>query len=108
MAEIEDKTRLVAYCGLYCGGCGSYKKGRCKACKMDGGFSRCQVRKCCTELNYQSCAECDKYLNCKTLDNFIAKIFAFIFRSDRKGNLGQIKEMGIEQWAREQVASGEK
>ncbi len=39
---------------------------------------------------------------------FIAKIFAFIFRSDRKGNLGQIKEMGIEQWAQKRAASGEK
>lgn len=108
MAEIVDKTHLVAYCGLNCGSCGSYKKGKCKTCKDGGGFSRCKVRKCCIELNHLTCAECEKLENCKTIDNFISKIFALIFRSDRKGNLRQIREMGLEKWIEEQAASGKK
>lgn len=108
MADTIDKTQLVAYCGLYCGSCGSYKKGKCKTCKDGGGFSRCKVRKCCAELNYQTCAECEKLENCKTVDNFISKIFALIFRSNRKGNLHQIREIGLEKWVEEQAASGKK
>ncbi len=108
MPDIDEKTQLVAYCGLYCGSCGSYKKGKCKTCKDSGGFSRCKVRKCCIELNYQTCAECGKFLECKTLDNFISKIFALVFRSDRKGNLRQIQETGIKTWAEDQATAGKK
>ena len=96
MVITEDKTQLVAYCGLYCGNCGAYKKGRCKACKDGGGFSSCKVRLCCVDREYQSCGECEEYLDCKMLNNFISKIFGFIFRSDRKGALGAIREVGIE------------
>ena len=105
MAETVDKTQLVAYCGLYCGNCGSYKKGKCKTCKDGGGFTRCQVRKCCVELNYQTCAACEKLKNCRTLDNFISKFFAFIFRSNRKGNLREIREIGLEKWVEEHNSS---
>lgn len=108
MVTTEDKTQLVAYCGLHCGSCGSYRRGRCKSCKGGGGFSRCKVRICATEKSYQTCAECADFMTCKTLSNFISKIFAFIFRSDRKGNLQGIRELGIEKWASERAVSGKK
>ncbi len=106
MAEMADKTQLVAYCGLYCGGCGRYKKGKCKACKLGGGFSRCKVRICATDRGFQSCAECAEVIECKEFNSFISKVFAFIFRSDRKGSLAQIRDMGIEKWAEERDVSG--
>lgn len=101
----QENTKLIAYCGLYCGTCGSYKKGKCKSCKDDGGFSRCKVRKCCIELHYQTCAEYGKLADCKTLDNFISKIFAMVFHSNRKGNLKQIREMGLEKWVEERTSA---
>lgn len=104
----ESKSQLVAYCGLFCGGCGSYTRGRCKGCKDGGGFSSCKVRICSIDREYRSCAECEEVLDCKKLNNFISKVMAFIFRSDRKGNLQGIKEMGIERWAEERSASGKK
>ena len=108
MSEIEDKTQLVAYCGLYCGGCGGYKKGKCKACKLDGGFGSCKIRKCCVERGYRVCAECEVYPDCGMLNNFISKILSFVFRSNRNGNLKEIQEIGIEKWAEEREASGKK
>ena len=108
MTTAEDKTRLVAYCGLYCGNCGAYKRGRCRACLMGGGFSSCKVRECCIEKDYKNCAGCDEYLECRILNSFIARIFGFIFRTDRKANLQGLKEMGIEKWAEEMAASGKK
>ena len=102
----EDTVRLVAYCGLYCGNCGSYKRGRCKGCLDGGGFSSCRVRASCIEKGYRTCAECDEYLDCRILHNFISKIFSFIFRKDRKASLRAIREQGIEAWAQEMAATG--
>jgi len=32
MKTITSNAELVAYCGLYCGACGAYLKGRCPGC----------------------------------------------------------------------------
>lgn len=99
---LEGKD-LVAYCGIYCGGCGGYKKGRCKGCKDGGGFKSCPVRICCQERNYETCAECDQLLGCKKLDNFIASLFSFIFRQlPRIEKIKRIKEIGIEAYIKSQ------
>lgn len=98
---LEGKD-LVAYCGIYCGECGAYKKGKCKGCKEGGGFSRCAVRICCKERSYATCAECDEFLTCKKLDNFIARAFAFIFHQPpRIEKVKRIKEMGIDVYIKE-------
>ncbi len=108
MIDVEDKTQLVAYCGLYCGGCGGYKRGKCKACKSGGGFSSCKIRKCCIEREIRSCAECAECMNCKVLNNFISKIISFVLRSNRMGNLKGIRELGIDKWAEQRSVSGKK
>jgi len=102
----ENTAHLVAYCGLYCGNCGSYKRGRCRGCLDGGGYSSCKARACCLEEGYRTCAACDEYLECRKLHNFISKIFGLIFRTDRKANLRAIREKGIETWAEEMAASG--
>jgi len=66
------------------------------------------VRKCATERKYLSCAECTEYPECRKLNNFVSKMFAIVFRSNRKGNLQEIQKMGIEKWAEERAASGKK
>lgn len=92
-----------AYCGLYCGGCGRYKKGRWKRCRDDGGYDSCKIRKCAKDRGYFTCAECGEFLECKKLDNFISKIFSFLFKSDRVGNLKEIKGIGVEKWSTQQA-----
>jgi len=64
------------------------------------------VRASCIERGYRSCAECDEYLDCRILHNFISKVFSLIFRTNRKANLRAIREKGIEAWAEEMAAAG--
>ena len=105
---VEDKTLLVAYCGLYCGNCGSYKKGRCKGCQDGGGFASCTLKKCCVESNFRTCAQCEEFIECRKLNNFMARIFSFLFRTDRMGNLKAINNLSIEKWVEEVSVSGRK
>ncbi len=61
-------------------------------------------RGCVLEREIATCAECTDFKNlkqCRKLNNLIAKIFGFIFRSNRIGNLERIREVAVEQFARE-------
>ena len=100
--EIAIDTNLIAKCGLYCGACKAYLKGKCPGCASKTNANWCGVRKCCIENSYQSCADCKKMEleDCKDLNNFMAKIFAFIFKSDRHACLKLIREIGYDQFAK--------
>ena len=103
---MSDPTEFVlAYCGLVCSNCGAYRKGKCKGCHSDKPMNKgCKVKPCAMEKNYKTCADCGDFTNlkeCRKLNNWISKIFAFIFRSDRIGNLCRIREIGIERFKEE-------
>ncbi len=58
-------------------------------------YKNCPVKKCNIEKGYFTCAECAEYEDlrkCKKLNNWISKIFGFIFRTDKLGNLERIRE----------------
>lgn len=100
---------LVAYCGLYCGECGKLKKGKCPGCAGNEKATWCKVRTCCIENNYHSCADCTQFENfedCKKLNNFVAKGFAIVFRSNRMKNLQKIKNDGRMAFAEEMTETG--
>ena len=96
---------IVAYCGLKCSDCGAYKKGRCKGCHSEKPMNKnCKIKVCTIEKNILTCAECTEFTDlkdCKKLNNFISKIFALIFKSDRLGKLNHIKEIGLENYKQE-------
>lgn len=97
MAKTQNST--VAYCGLYCGACGSFKKGKCPGCHENQKASWCQIRSCCKKEKILSCAECKSVSDpndCRKFNNFVSKIFAVLFRSDRRACIMQIREMGID------------
>ena len=99
MKPIVSDAGLVAYCGLYCGACGGYLKGRCPGCHGNTKAAWCKIRACCIERSYRSCAECADFrdpLMCRKYNNLISKVFGFLFRSDRVACIRQIKEIGIE------------
>lgn len=99
MKEIVSSPDLVAYCGLYCGACGSYLRGRCPGCHENAKASWCAVRSCCMQNEYASCADCKEFSDpneCKKFNNFISKVFGFIFRSDRAACIRQIATLGIQ------------
>ncbi len=102
MKEIVADTNNIAYCGLYCGACRKFLTEKCPGCQENEKASWCQVRTCCAENNFQSCADCtffDDPYDCKKLNNFMSKIFSVIFRSDRKSCLTCIKNEGYEKHA---------
>ena len=104
MEPIVADPKLVAFCGLYCGACGKHLKGKCGGCASNEKATWCKIRTCCIENSYTSCAGCDQFddvADCQKFNNFMAKLFGFIFRSDRKACIYRIKAIGIEQYAEE-------
>ena len=102
MREIVSNPELVAYCGLYCGACGAYRRDRCAGCHGNEKAAWCKIRSCCMENQYASCADCKEFENpndCKEFNNFMSKIFGFIFRSDRAACIKQIRDLGIQDHA---------
>ncbi|MDD2516527.1 MAG: hypothetical protein PHO80_06065 [Candidatus Gracilibacteria bacterium] len=93
---------LVAYCGLFCGECRAYKAGKCPSCAKNEKATWCKVKSCCENNKYKSCADCKTYSDpeeCKFFNNFFSKLFKFLFKSNRKGCICKIKEVGPEKYA---------
>jgi len=108
MKEIVSDPNLVAYCGLYCGACGAYLKGRCPGCHENSKAAWCKIRSCCREHGYASCANCEEFQDpqqCTKFNNFMSKVFAVIFRSDRAACIRQIRELGLQEHADRMAAS---
>ena len=65
------------------------------------GLTR-KIRKCCINKGYHTCAECEcDVRECKTYSNFISKVFALLFNSDRPACIRYIKEHGEIAYAEE-------
>jgi hypothetical protein len=109
MKPILVDPQLVARCGLYCGACGAYRRGRCPGCHDNHKATWCGVRKCCEENQCASCADCKTFTDpadCKKFNNFIAKLFGWIFRSDRRACILQIRKIGRQGHAVAMAATG--
>lgn len=107
MKDIVKDTNLIAYCGLYCGACGKYLKGKCPGCAKNEKASWCTVRKCCIESGQKSCLECKVYATaseCKKFNNIFSKLFGFIFGSDRQASIDYIKQFGYDAYAQEMTS----
>jgi hypothetical protein len=103
---------IVARCGLVCSNCGAFRRDRCGGCHSDKPmFSRCPVKACAVEKGCSTCAACESFPDlraCGKLNNFIARIFGFIFRSDRIGSLYRIREIGLDAFKAERHANRRK
>jgi hypothetical protein len=102
MKEIKADMSLIARCGLYCGACGRYLKEKCPGCAKNEKATWCGIRKCCAEKKYDSCADCSTYkdpMQCSLFNNFMSKLFGFIFRSDRKACIESIRKNGVKKYA---------
>lgn len=105
----EPRKELVAACGLYCGQCHRYKKGKCPGCADNVKATWCTVRRCTGERGYHTCAQCTEFADvqeCRKFNTIFAKFFALVFRSDRKASLQMISAMGAEDYAREMTRRG--
>lgn len=108
MKEITVDTKMIAACGLYCGGCKKYRMGKCPGCHKNEKASWCKIRKCCQRKGFHSCAECEMDVKlCSLHNNLIGKFFAFVFRSDRPACIQYIREHGEQSFAEEMTRRGE-
>jgi hypothetical protein len=108
MKPIVADVNLTAYCGLYCGACGACRRERCPGCRENKRAGWCKVRACCIEHGYSTCADCRIVADprdCSKFNNFIAKLFGLIFRSDRRACILQIREIGLQGHAERMAAS---
>lgn len=102
MRNVNVDRELIAACGLYCGACRKYIAGKCPGCSMNEKASWCKIRKCVRRHDFHTCAECNMDVTgCRTYSNFIGKIFAFLFRSDRPACIHYIREYGEQAFAEE-------
>ncbi len=106
MKEIVADKSLIAYCGLYCGACRSYLNDQCPGCAKNEKASWCKVRACCIDHQYASCADCKikELAECAEFNSFMAKVFAFIFNSNRSACVRQIRDVGYETFAQEMAS----
>jgi hypothetical protein len=99
MQKITADSGLVAYCGLYCGACGKFLRGKCEGCHNNAKATWCKVRSCNIERHTLSCAECVDYpnvKNCGKFNNAISKVIGFVLRSDRAACITQIRNLGVQ------------
>ena len=100
---MEINEKLVSYCGLNCGACPSFLKGKCKGCRGNTpdcavGFRSCKVKPCCVENGYNTCADCKKYQSvnsCKDYSSPLVRFGEFISQTSRGKCIEMIKKDGI-------------
>ncbi|MCX6235560.1 MAG: DUF3795 domain-containing protein [Bacteroidetes bacterium] len=105
--QIVTDKNLIAYCGLYCGACRTYLKGKCPGCLENVKATWCKTRRCAIENKYLSCADCTKvdFMACTKFNNFISRLFGVIFNSDRPACIKRIKEIGYDNYASEMATN---
>jgi hypothetical protein len=106
---VQNSAELIAYCGLYCGACGAFIKGKCAGCAKNVKASWCKVRECCIEKKYKSCADCGGFEDktaCGRLNNFVSRLIGLFTGSDRIKCVKKISELGPEAYAEFMSANG--
>lgn len=110
MEAIKVDADLVALCGLYCGACRSYKKGKCPGCRQNNKATWCKTRTCGLEKGFGSCADCDLFADpgkeCRKLNNPVAWVFSLLFNSNRAACLRRIRAVGRTDYAKEMATLG--
>jgi hypothetical protein len=100
--QIDKDEKLIAYCGLYCGACPTYIKGKCEGCRGDSSkcavlYKQCKVRPCCADNGFFTCADCTIYAStkeCKKYNPLLLKIASWVESSDRSKAIEMIKAKG--------------
>ena len=106
--ELVSDPRLVAYCGLYCGACGSYLKGRCPGCHENAKAGWCKVRTCCMDHAYHGCADCTSFpdpTDCRKFDNVVSRLIGLVLNSNRQACVLRVREIGRDAFAAEMTAA---
>jgi len=98
----STSEELIAYCGLYCKYCPAFMSGKCEGCRknsMKGSvlYKKCQVKPCCVENGFFTCADCTIYAStkeCKKYNPLLLKIASWVESSDRSKAIEILKTKG--------------
>ena len=70
----------IGCCGAYCKTCKAFCNDKCQGFKVgyqDGSRdikkAKCKMKVCCIEKGLNSCADCEKYDTCETIQGFYSK-----------------------------------
>jgi hypothetical protein len=75
--------------------------GQCSGCPKGGGPPQCDIRNCCSEKGYKTCAECSSG-PCEKLKPLLDSY------PQLEEDLQEIKKSGLEKWSREQQGKVDK
>lgn len=106
--QIENE-RLIAYCGLFCGNCKQYKKGKCPGCRDNVKAKWCKIRACGIENSYNTCADCtieSRVTDCKKYNTFVSGLIELFFNTDRSECISLIKKEETEAFIQLMEKSG--
>jgi hypothetical protein len=99
---VVTDVKLIAACGLYCAGCYKFRSGKCPGCAGNEKAAWCKIRSCCLGKDIANCSLCEEYSTpkaCAKYNNFMARLFGFIFQSDREECINFLKENGADNYA---------
>jgi hypothetical protein len=102
MKDVASSKDLVAYCGLYCGACRAYLKGRCPGCHENVKAKWCKIRSCCGEHAYATCADCKEFTDpnaCSRFHSLFSTVIGFVLNSNRQACVLKIRELGLDGFA---------
>jgi len=104
---VISSTELIGYCGLYCGACRNYLKGKCPGCKRiekDGkqasrlrrkAIERCAIRRCSSNTGYTTCAQCGINIErCPYRNTLASKLQTWLHGSNHHACISYIREKG--------------
>ena len=119
---MENRRKLAAPCGLYCGVCGIYIADRdrniklkerltgvfgvtvdeiqCEGCLSDKQFVHCEtcaIRSCTIDKGIEGCHQCDDF-PCKLIDDFRIPIAKKVMLR----SIPAWRELGTEKWMEEE------
>lgn len=106
---MQNISLLVSPCGLFCGECNRYKKGKCPGCADNIKATWCKIRSCTERQGAATCADCTAYDDvneCAKFNTIFSKFFYYVFRSDRKASLERISQVGIAEYSQEMNVAG--
>ena len=97
--QMTGNEQLIAYCGLYCKECILLKSGKCAGCRGNAttGYKKCQVKPCCVENGFFTCADCTicaSVKDCKKYNPLLLRFAAWVESTSRRKAIEMIKEKG--------------
>ena len=70
----------IGCCGAYCRTCREMRSGKCQGCKIgyengtrDITKARCKMKVCCIGKELATCADCESFAACETINSFHGK-----------------------------------